>query len=108
MKPLGDQLFARTPLANDQHGTVKRRRLACAFDRVLKCGRLTDELRFTLHSQSLAKFPADWQGNSASIADMAQKRGFFCAFEQLAHPLHSICRTGTLVCRSSENRKVDP
>jgi hypothetical protein len=61
VQTFGDQFLAGAALADHQHRTVKRRRLARTFDRILKGDRLADELRFAFHSQSLAKFPADWQ-----------------------------------------------
>ena len=67
-------------LAYHEHRAVERRREARALDRVLKRRRLADELRFTLHSQSLANFPADWQVKSVAVQNYTRIFRLSCRF----------------------------
>ena len=49
MEAFGDQLLARAPLTDDEHGPIERRRTAPALDRVEKGQALTDELFSAFH-----------------------------------------------------------
>jgi hypothetical protein len=53
VQALGDQLLARAPLADDEHGPIKRRRAARALYRVEKCQALADELFSAFHSPTV-------------------------------------------------------
>ena len=77
VEALGDQFLARPALADHEHRAVERRREARAFDRILEGRRLADELRFALHSQSLANFPVHWQGKSGGTANCASSFPLF-------------------------------
>ena len=63
VKPFRDQLLARAALADDEHGTVERRRTARPLDRVEEREALPDELFSPLQSSFSNKNLTDcwWQ-----------------------------------------------